>query len=128
MTARDRLRQLASALPSDDSAVTFTRAGLVALLDEDDDGDATATSVRDLTVEEVAEEMHKAPSTVRGWLISGALRGYKFSNREWRVTRSALRDYIARQAATSDLLRETTEGDITAWRRVRGSRHNGRHG
>ena len=45
---------------------------------------------------------------MRGWLISGALRGYKFNNREWRVTRSALRDYIARQAATSDLLRETT--------------------
>jgi len=60
---------------------------------------------------------------VRGWLISGALRGYKFNNREWRVTRSALRDYIARQAATSDLLRETIEGDITAWRWLRGSRN-----
>ena len=63
---------------------------------------------RDLTVEEVAEEMLKAPSTVRGWLISGALRGYKFNNREWRVTRSALRDYMVRQAATSDLLCEAT--------------------
>ena len=32
MTLRDRLRQLASALPSDASAVTLTRADIVALL------------------------------------------------------------------------------------------------
>ena len=31
MTLKERLRQLASALPSEDSAVTITRAGLIAL-------------------------------------------------------------------------------------------------
>ena len=115
MTALDRLRQLASALPSDDSAVTFTRAGLVALLDEDGVGDVINTSVRDLTVEEVAAEVSKASSTVRAWLISGDLRGYKF-HREWRVPRSALRDYVTAQAATSAARRDTGEVDISAWR------------
>ncbi len=35
MTIQERLRQLASALPSDDSAVTITRVDLLALLDCD---------------------------------------------------------------------------------------------
>ena len=99
MTALDRLRQLASALHSDDSAVTFTRAGLMALLDEDGVGGVIATSSQDaqeLTVDEVAEQMRKAPSTLRGWLISGDLRGYKLNNREWRVPRSARRWCMAR--------------------------------
>ena len=91
----------------------------MALLDEDDDGDATATSVRDLTVEEVAEEMRKAPSTVRGWLISRDLRGYKLNNREWRVPPSALRDYLMRQAETGHRATDTAEVDIGAWRSVR---------
>ena len=80
----------------------------MALLNEDDDGNVTATSVRDRTVEEVAEEMRKAPSTVRGWLLSGDLRGYKF-HREWRIPRSALRDYLTAQAATSVAQRDTGE-------------------
>ncbi len=115
--ALDRLGQLASALPSDDSAVTFTRAGLMALLD----GGwcrVIATSAQELTVDEVAEQMRKAPSTVRGWLISGDLRGYKLNNREWRMPRSALRDYIARQAETGHQATETAEVDIAEWRKV----------
>ena len=36
MTLAERLQQLVSALPSDDSAVTITRAGIVALLERDD--------------------------------------------------------------------------------------------
>ena len=115
MTALDRLRQLASALPSDDSAVTFTRAGLIALLGEGDAGDPTATFVRDLTVVEVAQRLSRAPSTVRGWLLSGNLRGHKL-NREWRVTESALRDYLNRPSETD---KEPAEVDIGAWRNVR---------
>lgn len=118
MTALDRLRQLVSALPSDDPAVTFTRAGLVALLDEDGAGGVIATSAQELTVDAVAEQMRKAPSTVRGWLISGDLRGYKLNNREWRMPRSALRDYIARQAETGHQATETAEVDIAEWRKV----------
>ena len=113
MTALDRLRQLVSALPSDDPAVTFTRAGLVALLDEDETGGAP-TFVRDLTVGDIAERTSRAPSTVRDWLATGALRGHKFRG-EWRVTESALRDYLNRPSETD---KDPAEVDISEWRRV----------
>ena len=113
MTALDRLRQLASALPSDDSAVTFTKAGLVALLDEDEAGGVAATFVRDLTVGDVAERTSRAPSTVRDWLAAGDLRGHKFHG-EWRVTESALQDYLNRPSETD---KEPAEVDISEWRR-----------
>ena len=45
----------------------------------------------DLTVAGVAELLGRAPSTIRGWLSSGKLRGYKLG-REWRIPRSALRE------------------------------------
>ena len=91
MTLKERLRQLASALPSDDSAVTITRADIVALL-ENDGRETEVGSTRDLTVEEVAWETHRAPSTVRGWLNSQTLRGHKFHG-DWRITQAALREY-----------------------------------
>ena len=55
MNLKERLRQLASALPSDDCAVTITRADLVAML-EGDSSEAEVSSAQDLTVEEVANE------------------------------------------------------------------------
>jgi hypothetical protein len=61
MTGLDRLRQLPSALPSDDSAVTFTRATLVALLDEDDRGAVEDEFARDMTVDEVAKKTGRHP-------------------------------------------------------------------
>jgi hypothetical protein len=73
VTLRERLRQLASALPSDDCAVTITRADLITLL-EDDTGETGVGSTRDLTVNAVAIETGRAPSTVRDWLSSKALR------------------------------------------------------
>jgi len=50
--------------------------------------------VADLTVGEVAEELGRQPSTVRGWLGSGDLDGYKLRGREWRVPREALRAFL----------------------------------
>lgn len=116
MTLEERLRRLVSALPSDDCAVTITRADLVSLLNGDSSGSGVA-STRDLTVEEVADETSRAPSTVRGWLISKALRGYKLNNRVWRVPRTALRAYIEAQATQSS--GTPGEVDITAWRKGR---------
>ncbi len=118
MTLEERLRQLASALPSDDSAITFTRADLV-FLREGNSSETGVASTRDLTAEEVADETGRAPSTVRGWLISKALRGYKLNNRDWRVPRTALREYLEVQATEAS---ETQgEADIAAWRRGRGT-------
>ena len=121
MTLKERLRQLASALPSDASAVTITRADIVALLEDDGRGTEVA-STRDLTVEEVAKETGRAPSTVRDWLISGALCGYKLNGRDWRVARSALRQYLDAQSThATETPGEVGKADITAWRRVRGA-------
>ena len=60
MTLVERLRQLVEALPSDDCSVTITRADLISLLEEDA---GSAASPRDMTVEEVARETGRAPST-----------------------------------------------------------------
>ena len=117
MTLRERLRQLASALPSDDCAVTITRADLVMLLD-DDTREARVGSTQDLTVRAVAKETGRAPSTNRDWLISGALCGYKLNGRDWRVSRDSLRNYLHAQSTQAT----ETEGavgkvDITKARR-----------
>ena len=119
MTGQDRLRQLASALPSDHSAVTLTRVDLFALLD--DHGEARSESQRDMTVEEVAKETGRAPSTDRGWLLDGTLRGYKINNRDWRITRTTLRDFLASQPKKEGPPLESSKVDITAWRRVGGA-------
>jgi len=84
MELSERIRPLISALPSDASAITFTRADPAALV-EGTSSQQPSSSARDLTVEEVAKEARKAPSTVRGWLIAGDLNGYKLNGRERRV-------------------------------------------
>jgi excisionase family DNA binding protein len=62
------------------------------------DGEEGRGSLAGMTVEEVAAELDRSPSTVRGWCISGALKGYKFG-REWRVKRSDVVAFLDRQAA-----------------------------
>lgn len=87
---RAHLRQLAAMLPPEGS-VTFSRADLEHLVGDRvaDDGPA---ELSDLTVEELAEELDRAPSTVRGWArrIPGAYR----LGREWRFPRAAVRGWL----------------------------------
>ena len=120
MELSDRIRRLMAALPSDASAVTLTRADLAALV-EGTGSEQPSPRVRDLTVEEVAEETQRAPSTVRGWLIAGDLNGYKLNGRDWRVTRAALRAYLDNQKEGTHAGHRTPEVedgvDIAAWRR-----------
>ncbi len=75
----------------------------------------------DLTVEEAAAELGRAPSTVRGWLGSGELRGYRLNGREWRVPRAAVHDYLERQKNGN---RQVTKAngkaaDLSAWKNVK---------
>lgn len=50
---------------------------------------------KDLTTEEVAEELSLAYETVRRLLAAGVIPGYKAGLRQWRVTRAALDKYKA---------------------------------
>jgi excisionase family DNA binding protein len=119
MSLSNRLRQLVDALPSDSSSVTLTRSDLAALLEGEEQGGEVLAPERDLTVEQVAEAMGRACSTVRGWLIAGELRGFKLNGRDWRVPRAALRAYRDAQAAGKADPEPEMEGvDISAWRRV----------
>lgn len=121
MTLAERLRMLASALPSDDSAVTLTRSDLLALVDGAEHSPSLPT--RDLTVEDVADETGRAASTVRGWLIDGKLRGYKLNDRDWRIPWAALREYLDGQGRDGgpemERLAPGEKVDITEWRKVR---------
>lgn len=122
MTVQERLRHLISILPSDESTVAFTRADLVRMLDGE--AETIAALDRDLTVEEVAEKVGRAVSTVRTWLIAGDLRGYKLNGKSWRIPQTALRKYLDAQTTVSvrdqeDQADEDDEDiDISAWRKI----------
>ncbi len=118
MMLSDRLRALAEALPSEGSSVTFTRGDLLALVE----GAETApVDSRDMSVEDVATETQRASSTVRTWLLSGQLHGYKLRGKAWRVPRSALRAFLDAQAAPPVPPADPAGVDISAWRRVAGN-------
>lgn len=97
-----------------------TRGDILAMLEGAADAVSSGTG-RDMTVEEVAEEVQRSPSTIRRWLIAGELRGYKLQGRDWRVPRPALRDYLAAQVASgNEEAPVNSEVDIAAWRRCAG--------
>jgi excisionase family DNA binding protein len=51
-----------------------------------------------LTVEDVAQRLKVTPESVRAWLRSGRLRGFRLEARKqgWRVRESELSNFIAR--------------------------------
>ena len=56
-----------------------------------------ADVIVDLTLQQVAEKVGRASSTVRGWCASGELRAYRLNGREWRVPLAALTEFFERQ-------------------------------
>lgn len=108
-TLRDRIRAIVEPLPAG-ASVTLPRDALAEWLGADDPEPLT-----DLTVNEVAELVRRAPSTVRGWCASGELRSYLFQGREYRVTRAALREFQDRQA---NPVEESGDDDLGSWRHL----------
>ncbi|HUE95208.1 MAG TPA: helix-turn-helix domain-containing protein [Longimicrobiaceae bacterium] len=111
MSATDLLRLLHELPPDASLPARF----ILGHLEDEIDPDAELV---DLTVEDVARLMGKAPSTVRTWLASGALVGYKFRGAEWRIRRSDLRAFQDGEAedrgcAPAPRLRRA-EGDSSA--------------
>lgn len=93
-------------------------ASLVAMLANVEAGD---DPLADLTVQEAAVELRRAPSTVRGWLGSGALRGYRLNGREWHVPRAAVREYLEAQRNGNRQVtkRNGKAADLSAWKNVK---------
>lgn len=112
MTLKDRIRRMVEALPSPTSTVSLSRVDLESML-----GQAVEPEpLSDLTVQDVAEEVGRAPSTVRGWCNSGQLRAYRLNRREWRITREALREFQRDQQEPPPDIGDSD--DLGSWRDV----------
>jgi len=80
---------------------------------------SAAEPLVDLTVPQVAKLFGRAPSTVRQWLESGQLEGYKLWGREWRVSGAALTAFqeqsrMRRPNVNPDAPR--AQGSLSDWR------------
>lgn len=111
-------RQILDALPDEALIpVGFVRRLIAERVVEDSE------PLADLSVDEVARALGRAASTIRAWAASGQLRAYKLNGREWRVTRTALREYQDRQRQASvkrPVFRRGTGSDLSSWRELRG--------
>ncbi len=112
----DRLRAIVEPMPAD-ASVTLSVSWLRDLLAAE--GDSPGMDGL-LTLDETAEVVGRSPSTVRTWLNTGQLDGFKLNARSWRVRGSALRRFIARQESgehETPTVRSTGSVDISAWRK-----------
>lgn len=95
------LRIIADALPPG-SSVTLEGEWLRAQREEAENGDTIVApashQMTDLTVEQVAEELGRSGSTVRGWLAAAEFpNAFKLNRREWRIPISDVRAFLDRQ-------------------------------
>lgn len=99
MTLRERLERLLEDLPPGGS-VTFQRSALEELLEASTEPrGGREEPIADLTVPELAKELNRSESTVRGWCADGLINGaYKLRGREWRIPRAAARRFLEREA------------------------------
>lgn len=112
----DRLRAIVDPMPAD-ASVTLSVAWLRDLLAAEGD---SANMDRLLTLEETAEIVGRSPSTVRTWLNTGRLDGFKLNARSWRIRESALRTFIEQQEAGEHepaTVRSFGTVDLGAWRK-----------
>ena len=115
MSLAHRLRCIVDAMPAD-GTVTLSVAWLKGLLAAE--GDSLGMD-RLLTLEEAGDIVGRSPSTVRTWLNTGRLDGFKLNARSWRIRESALRSFIERQEAGGHeppTIRNSELADIGDWR------------
>ena len=112
----DRLRAIVDPMPAD-ASVTLSVSWLRDLLAAEDDSPGMG---RLLTLEEAGEVVGRSPSTIRTWLNTGLLDGFKLNARSWRIRESALRSFIERQESGEDepaTVRSFGTVDLGAWRK-----------
>jgi excisionase family DNA binding protein len=124
MTLAD-LRRVAALLPAG-GGLTLPKDLLLELLAAEG---AAASPPADLTTRELAERLHRAPSTVRGWVEEGRLPGaYKLNGRDWRVPAGAVESFLAGQRVRyvaqepRDTPGTVPRVNLSAWRRERSAR------
>ncbi len=115
MTLEDLLR-LHEAMPPG-SSISLSREAVGGLLDGLSPPRGGAQDGGDLTLEEVAERVGRAPSTVRGWCRCGSLVGaYRLNGRGWRIPLLALEAFL--RAQEEGRTGPTIGGhNLSAWRR-----------
>lgn len=103
MKPLEQLRTAVAALPPG-TLVTLPREALLGVLEGTAGDGAAATGgggppavAVDLTVTDLAQRFRRHPSTIRQWLESGRLEGYKLLGREWRVPLTAVAAFQDRQ-------------------------------
>lgn len=88
-----RFRDALEGMP-EGTVITLSREKLIQLLSGFGPGTVSPrkdpTPIVDLSVGQVATLYGKSPNTVRRWLESGQLEGYKLFGREWRITQQML--------------------------------------
>ena len=86
-------------------------------------GEGQGSDLADLTLEQVADKVGRAPSTVRGWCNSGRMAGaYRLRGREWRVPQDALRRFVEaerNQEGRPSTVRSRGPVDLGSWRKLK---------
>jgi len=124
MDPLDQLRKAIAGLPPG-TLVALPREGLLEALGASEVAmsvDPTAAAQVDLTVAQIAQLFGRSLSTVRQWLESGALEGYKLFGREWRVPPAALAAFQKRQRSGNEPLTAFPargQGSLGDWRAVK---------
>lgn len=104
------LSKILSELPPDAMLpVSWIRARLDAPLPVETDGD--------LSCADIGAILHRTAGCVRGWCFRGELKGYRLNNRDWRVSRKSLRQYLDAQGGSPAAEKSPT--DLSSWREKR---------
>lgn len=117
-----RLKELVRVAPGDS---TVPVSWIAELLDDcgGTEEEYVPAQFDDLSVEEAAALVRRAPSTVRTWLTSGegVPGAYKLKGREWRIPRAAFRRYLdgGSQGCENEVqnLRLSRRASIGGWRK-----------
>ena len=109
----DRLKAIIDVMP-DGASVSLPVTWLRDLLGAEGDSPGMG---RLLTLEEAGEIVRRRPSTVRTWLNTGRLAGFKLNGRAWRIRESALRSFIERQeSGEPPTIRSSGSVELGDWR------------
>lgn len=114
MTLRNTLWNMVNGLP-DEASVSVPVGWLRERLEDTEAESGGLDDDRLFTVEELSRRYDRAPSTVRGWLNDGRLRGTKIAG-SWRVSAEALREFESDDEDDGPALGSGGEVDLSAWR------------